>query len=186
MSFQAFSLILFPRFSSFVLYTHPTVVSSLQTGSELCVDFIIIITEPLGSKKQKLHFFREKTNNKNGSEGYSTKLLKASEKRHRKEKGERLGRGRETGNKQWKKAAWDSNWDCGVFANENISIGMLGRSRRDPVLEAVLQCSPLSEGETELVSVIQNQVLPWVCTSKLGPWTDSIGITQKLVRKAGS
>ena len=109
MSFQAFSLILFPRFSSFVLYTHPTVMSSLQTGSELCVDFIIIITEPLGSKKQKLHFFREKTNNKNGSEGYSTKLLKVSEKRHRKGKGERLGRGRETGNKQWKKAARDSS-----------------------------------------------------------------------------
>lgn len=46
------------------------------------------------------------------------------------------------------------------FANENISIGTLGRSRRDPVLEAALQCSPLSEGETELLSVLQNQVSP--------------------------
>lgn len=109
MSFQAFSLILFPRFSSFMLYTHPTVVSSLQTGSKLCGDFIIIITEPLGSKKQKLHFFREKTNNKDGSEGYSTKLLKVSKKKHRKVKGERLGRGRERGDKQWKKKAQDSN-----------------------------------------------------------------------------
>lgn len=84
-------------------------MSSLQTGSKLCADFIIIITEPLGSQKQKLHFFREKTSNKNSSEGYSTKLLKVSEKRHRKGKGERLGRGRETGNKQWKKAAGDSS-----------------------------------------------------------------------------
>ena len=95
MSFQAFSLILFPRFSSFVLYTHPTVVSSLQTGSKLCVDFIIIITEPLGSKKQKLHFFHEKTNNKYGSEGYSTKLLKVSKKKRRRE-------GRAVEERQWK------------------------------------------------------------------------------------
>lgn len=65
-------------------------MSSLQTGSKLCADFIIIITEPLGSQKQRLHFFREKTSNKNGSEGYSTKLsLKVSEKRHRKGKWER-------------------------------------------------------------------------------------------------
>ena len=96
MFFQALLPILFPHVS-------PLCVVRTSHGSErpsgwlkIVVDFIIIITGSLGSKKHMLRLFAEKSNNKNRSEVYSAEAVTGQ--REEKYKGEReRGQGRREG-----------------------------------------------------------------------------------------